>query len=231
LGVGLLSKKIMPPLLTILRRVRRDEQRHALRMCRFQVFLAQVPAVQQVLFHLPARALFHLLPQRRAQSSRVRTFRAHLHPHNGATLRVRRQLHIHRRVVAPIGHLHDARFRIRRAHPRGLRHNLLAPFSPRPLHPGGVPALQLRQLRNRLLQALLPLLRRPLPRRRLPRAPPRSFRRLQLPSQLRHVPFRFPQQFLQPPFPPKTLLPRPHPHPHSVLADAADLHHPFIHQS
>ena len=44
-----------------------------------------------------------------------------------------------------------------RAHPRLPLRNLFSPLPPRPLHSFGVPAFQFGQLRDRLLQAFLPL--------------------------------------------------------------------------
>ena len=215
------------------RRLGRHEQGHALRVGLLEVLAPQVPAIQQMFFHLAARPLFYLFPHRGAQSRRVRTLVAHLHAHNRPARRVGGQLHIHRRVVSPVRHLHHPRFCIRCAHARFLLPNLLPALTlSGPPRRFLLPPLQFRQLRNRLLQPFLFLPRRPLPRRRLPRRDRRcrGGRRVQAPMQLLDVPLRFLQQLLQPRFPPKAARARPHPHPHSVLAHPAHLHHIPVHQ-
>jgi len=140
--------------------------------------------------------------------------------------------HIDRRIEAPVGHLHHPRFRIARAHPRLLVPDLLPTLSlARPLGRFRLLLFQFRQLRDRLLQALLLLLGRTPPRRFLPgRQGRRIFRTLQLPPQLLDMLLRLRQQLLQALRPTKTPRPRTHPHPHSVLAHPAHRHQFLVHQ-
>ena len=147
-----------------------------------------------------------------------------------ARLGVGRQLHVPSRVESSVGHLHHPRFRIARAHPRLFVADLLSLLStPRLPRRFRLLLLQLRQLRDRLLQPLLLLLGRTPPRRSLPRRQGRRiFRTLQLPPQLLDVLLRLRQQLLQTLFPAKT--PRPRTHPHSVLAHPAHRHQFLVHQ-
>src|SRR6266446_6826847 len=231
-AVPRLRLQLAAPTGRISRRLRGHEQFHPLLLRLLEVGQAQVPAVQQVLLHLASAALLHLLPHRFAQPRRVRSFIADLHSHDGAALGVGRQLNVASRVESSVGHLHHPRFRIARAHARFL----LADFLPA-LALSRLPRrfrllpLQLRQLRDRLLQPLLLFLGRTPPRPFLLRRQRRRiFRILQLSPQFLDVPLRLLQQLFQPLFPPKTPRPRAHSHPHSVLAHPTHPHQFLVHQ-
>src|SRR5207302_9299528 len=117
-----------------------------------------LPPVPQMLLAFPPSPLLHLLPHPLAQPARIATFFPHLSPPDRSALRVGRHLHVERRVVPAVGHLHHPCVRIAGAHPQFLRSNL---FSVGALS-GAVGSfflspLQFRQLRQRLFQTLLPL--------------------------------------------------------------------------
>src|SRR6266536_2483733 len=134
-----------------------------------------------MLLDLASGSLLHLLPHRLAQPRTVAAFLAHLHPDDGAALGVGGQLHIHRRIKSPVGHLHPPRLRIGSAHPRLSLPDLLSMLAlARPPLRFLLLPLQFRQLRNRCLQPLLLLDGSPLARRRLPRCQPRVLGRVHL---------------------------------------------------
>src|SRR5258708_17457526 len=197
----------------------------------FDVPVAQVAAVQELLLDLSAAAPLHLLAHRFAQSGRIIALVAHLDSDDRAAVRCDRHLHVVRCVVSAVRHFHHPRFRITRAHAQLFLPNLLPVFPlARPAGSFLLALLQLGQLRQRLFQTpLLFLHHPPLAFFLLRRCGRHRFRLLHFPPQFLHVLLAFRQQPAQPLFASKTPRSRAHSHAHPVLAHAAYRYQFLIH--
>src|ERR1700733_4154370 len=214
--VARLGFQLPPPVLWIPCRLGGHEQLYPLLVRLHDILCSQVAAVDQVLLHLAPSALFHLLAHRFTQPRRIGTLVTDFHPQNGTAFGIGGQLHVDSRAITAVGHLHPPRGRIRGAHPRLLGPDLIPALAfASPLGRFRLLLLQLRQLRNRLLQSLLPPIRRSLTRRLLTRRHSgRRCGRVQLLTQLRQLLTGLLQQVLQTLFPTKTTASRAHTHPH-----------------
>src|SRR5258708_21997288 len=122
-----------------------------------------VRAGATVLVVFPPGSFLDLAAHRLAEARIFAALVADLHAQDRAAFGIGRQLHVHRRVEAAVGHLHHPRLSIGGADPRLPLPDLRAALAmARSARRFGLFLLQLRQLCDGLLQPLLLVRRRTL---------------------------------------------------------------------